>query len=65
MLGTYDCTYQPDNAGLHDIAITLDGVPIKGYEKKQIEKQNKQTEKLKRKGEKEEGKKRKTTFSFL
>jgi hypothetical protein len=28
--GTYDCTYQPDNAGLHDVAVTLNGTPIKG-----------------------------------
>jgi len=28
--GTYGVTYQPEDAGLHDIAITLDKVPIKG-----------------------------------
>jgi len=28
--GTYACSYQPDNAGLHDIAVTLNGTPIKG-----------------------------------
>jgi len=28
--GTYDCVYQPDNAGLHDVAVTLNGTPIKG-----------------------------------
>jgi len=28
--GTYDCTYQPQDAGRHDVAITLDGKPIKG-----------------------------------
>jgi len=28
--GTYACKYQPADAGLHDIAITLNGTPIKG-----------------------------------
>jgi filamin len=28
--GTYDCTYQPQDAGRHDVNITLDGQPIKG-----------------------------------
>eukprot|EP01126_Amoeba_proteus_P053924 TRINITY_DN65_c0_g2_i1.p1 TRINITY_DN65_c0_g2~~TRINITY_DN65_c0_g2_i1.p1 ORF type:complete len:745 (+),score=152.19 TRINITY_DN65_c0_g2_i1:158-2392(+) len=28
--GTYDCSYQPDDAGLHDVSVTLDGQPIKG-----------------------------------
>jgi filamin len=28
--GTYNVTYQPDDAGIHDIAVTLDGTPIKG-----------------------------------
>jgi len=28
--GTYAVTYQPEDAGVHDIAVTLDGVPIKG-----------------------------------
>jgi len=28
--GTYACTYQPEDAGRHDVAITLDGTPIKG-----------------------------------
>jgi hypothetical protein len=28
--GTYGVTYQPDDAGVHDIAVTLDGTPIKG-----------------------------------
>jgi len=28
--GTYDVTYQPEDAGIHDIAITLDDIPIKG-----------------------------------
>jgi hypothetical protein len=28
--GTYDCEYHPDNAGMHDIAVTLNGTPIKG-----------------------------------
>jgi len=28
--GTYQVTYQPEDAGRHDIAVTLDGKPIKG-----------------------------------
>lgn len=28
--GTYACQYQPQDAGRHDVAITLDGTPIKG-----------------------------------
>lgn len=28
--GTYDVTYQPEDSGVHDIAVTLDGAPIKG-----------------------------------
>jgi len=28
--GTYSCEYQPQDAGRHDVAITLDGAPIKG-----------------------------------
>jgi len=28
--GTYNVTYNPDDAGRHDIAVTLDGKPIKG-----------------------------------
>jgi len=28
--GTYQVTYQPQDAGRHDIAVTLDGKPIKG-----------------------------------
>jgi len=28
--GTYDCTYNPEDAGRHDVSVTLDGQPIKG-----------------------------------
>jgi len=28
--GTYQVTYHPDDAGRHDIAVTLEGKPIKG-----------------------------------
>jgi len=28
--GTYNVTYHPEDAGIHDIAVTLDGTPIKG-----------------------------------
>jgi len=28
--GTYSCKYQPDAAGQHDVAVTLNGTPIKG-----------------------------------
>jgi filamin len=28
--GTYNCSYQPEDAGRHDVAVTLDGTPIKG-----------------------------------
>jgi filamin len=28
--GTYDCVYHPDDAGRHDVSVTLDGKPIKG-----------------------------------